>query len=298
MFRTVIGRIAASAAGLQVCAAGVALTDKELSKKPEWYRKDVLALEDSLKKLGRHGFNTSQSAVNDAYETLKKYSHISNVEVHWRMARALLEKSYFTKSPTERAHLVHEVCYCLIVFFWSCYILTRKTSRIIVRSEIFRPRIAQRRLYPSKPKSQAPERTNDCFMYAIALSNLEEIDPKADHSAEILKHLEHAASIDKEDAYTVFLLGVAHYKKKNYSEALSQFQKAETMRKHFSSSNLYYMGMAYHSSGNKEEAIKHFIASYKVRPKNEHELKSRALAKTKMLLKLKVDQKDYEVEEY
>ncbi|VDO24555.1 unnamed protein product [Haemonchus placei] len=108
MFRSVIGRIVASAAGVQVCAAGVALTDKQLSRKPDWYQKDVHALEDSLKKLGRHGFNTSPSAVNESYETLKKYAHISNVEIHWRMARALLEKSYFTKCPTERAHLVHE----------------------------------------------------------------------------------------------------------------------------------------------------------------------------------------------
>ncbi|PIO72793.1 tetratricopeptide repeat protein [Teladorsagia circumcincta] len=264
MFRTVICRIAASAAGVQICAAGVALTDKELAKKPEWYRKDVLALEDSLKKLGRHGFNTSPSAVNNAYETLKKYAHISNVEVHWRMARALLEKSYFTKCPTERAHLVHEAKDC------AKKALSFETD---------------------KPSAGAHK------WYAIALSNLEEIDSKADHSAEILKHLEHAANIDKEDAYTVFLLGVAHYKKKNYSEALTHFQKAETMRKHFSSSNLYYMGMAYHASGNKEEAIKHFIDSYKVRPKNEHELKSRALAKT-MLMKLKVNREDYEVEEY
>ncbi|XGW04190.1 hypothetical protein V3C99_015383 [Haemonchus contortus] len=112
MFRSVIGRIVASAAGVQVCAAGVALTDKQLSKKPDWYQKDVHALEDSLKKLGRHGFNTSPSAVNESYETLKKYAHISNVEIHWRMARALLEKSYFTKCPTERAHLVHEAKDC------------------------------------------------------------------------------------------------------------------------------------------------------------------------------------------
>ncbi|VDO24553.1 unnamed protein product [Haemonchus placei] len=67
-------------------------------------------------------------------------------------------------------------------------------------------------------------------MYAIVLANVEELDSKADHSAEIVKHLEKAVELDADDAYTVHMLGVAHYKKKNYAEALSCFQKAENIR--------------------------------------------------------------------
>ncbi|KAK6055589.1 tetratricopeptide repeat protein [Cooperia oncophora] len=264
MFRNVIGRIAASAAGVQMCAAGVALTDKQLSKKPEWYRKDVLALEDTLKRMGRHGYNTSPMLVNDAYETLKKYAHISNIEIHWRMARALIEKSYFTKCPTEREHLVHEAKECA-------------KKALSFETE--------------KPCAGAHK------WYAIALSAVDELNPKADHSTEIVKHLEIAVSLDQDDAYAAFLLGVAHYKKKNYEEALSHFQKAESIKSNFSTSNLYYMGMAHHSSGNKEEARKCFIASYKLHAHNEHELKSRALAKA-MLMKLKVKREEYEVEQY
>ncbi|VDP59072.1 unnamed protein product [Heligmosomoides polygyrus] len=109
MFRTFVTRMAAGAVGVQMCAAGVAVSDKQLSKKPDWYQKDVLALEESIKRLGRHGFNTSPLAVNEAHETLKKYAHISNVEVHWRIARALAEKSFFSKCPQEKLRLLHEV---------------------------------------------------------------------------------------------------------------------------------------------------------------------------------------------
>ncbi|KAK5975440.1 hypothetical protein GCK32_018362 [Trichostrongylus colubriformis] len=127
-------------------------------------------------------------------------------------------------------------------------IAIREVVALVSFGHALKPEIALRRLSPTKLTLLVPALTNGFvselfltthlnlwtifffFMYAIALSNIEEINPKADHSAEILKHLEKAANIDKEDAYTVHLLGVAHYKKKNYAEALSCFEKAEGIR--------------------------------------------------------------------
>lgn len=88
----------------------------------------------------------------------------------------------------------------------------------------------------------------------------------------------------------------------------------------FSTCNLYYIGLTLHATGKKEEAIKGFIEAYKAHAHNEHEIKvcvwrfisqlgyvqcvfqqrrfqARALAKG-MLLKLKVDPKEYAIEEY
>ncbi|VDN25090.1 unnamed protein product [Cylicostephanus goldi] len=36
MFRRILSRAVAATAGMQVCAAATALSDKELAKKPEW----------------------------------------------------------------------------------------------------------------------------------------------------------------------------------------------------------------------------------------------------------------------
>ncbi|WKY11798.1 hypothetical protein Q1695_003400 [Nippostrongylus brasiliensis] len=264
MFRSAFSRIAAGAVGVQMCAAGVALSDKELSKKPDWYQKDVLALEASIKKLGRHGFNTSPLAINESFETLKRYQDIENVEVHWRMARALVEKSFFSKCPKEKAHLLHEA---------------KSHAKKAIHLE-------------GEDVCAGAHK-----WYAFALAKLEDLDNKADHSAEIIKHLEKAAKADKEDAYTVHMLGVAHYKKKNYEEALNHFHKAESIRKNFSSCNLFYTGLAYQGLKKKEEAIKSFCAAYRNHAHNEHEVKARTLAKA-MLLKLKVKKEDYEEEEY
>ncbi|EPB71535.1 tetratricopeptide repeat protein [Ancylostoma ceylanicum] len=274
MFRRVLCRVAAASAGVQLCAAGVALTDKQLAKKPECslrmrgyllrYRKDVHALVVSLKKLGRHGFNTSPAALNEAYETLKKYEDLSNLDVLWRLARVLTEKAFFCKCPKEKAHLLHEA-----------------------------------KEYALKALSLEGE--NRCAgahkWYAIILYRLEDVDKKADYSEEVIKHLEMAADLDKEDAYTAHLLGIAHHKKRNYAEAVAAFEKAEKIKARFSPCNLYYMGAALYAMGKKEEAIKNLIAAYRAHAHNEHEIKARSEARG-MLLRLKVKPEDYEIEEY
>ncbi|KAK6755120.1 hypothetical protein RB195_013851 [Necator americanus] len=264
MFRRVLCRVVTASAGVQLCAAGVALTDKQLSKKPEWYRKDVHALVVSLKKLGRHGFNTSPTAISESYETLKKYEDLENVEVLWRLARGLVEKAFFCKCPKEKAQLLHE-------------------------AKVF----AKRALSLEGDKYSAGAHK----WYAIILQGLGEIDKKADYSDEIIKHLGMAVNLDEEDAYSVHLLGVAHFLKKNYAEALSAFEKAEKVKENFSPCNLYYMGATLLSLGKKEEAINHLIAAYKAHAHNEREMKARSDARG-MLLKLKVKQEDYEIQEY
>lgn len=264
MFRGVINRVAASAVGVHICAAGVALTDKQLSKKPDWYQKDVRALENSLKRMGRYGFNASPLVVEESYQTLMRFADLSNVEVHWRIARALVEKSFFSKNTEEKVRLLKEA-----------------------------------KLYAKKAMNLEGE--NCCAgahkWYAVALSKLDELETKSDNSVEIVHHLEKAAKADGEDAYTAHLLGVSQYKRKNYSEALSHFEKAELIKKNFSTCNLYHIGLALNSMGKREQAISSFIAAYRTHPQNEHEVKARTLAKA-MLLKLKVKQEDYEIEEY
>ncbi|ETN82376.1 tetratricopeptide repeat protein, partial [Necator americanus] len=245
------------------------------------YRKDVHALVVSLKKLGRHGFNTSPTAISESYETLKKYEDLENVEVLWRLARGLVEKAFFCKCPKEKAQLLHE-------------------------AKVF----AKRALSLEGDKYSAGAHK----WYAIILQGLGEIDKKADYSDEIVKHLGMAVNLDEEDAYSVHLLvsrlseylvnsrqdrnaGVAHFLKKNYAEALSAFEKAEKVKENFSPCNLYYMGATLLSLGKKEEAINHLIAAYKAHAHNEREMKARSDARG-MLLKLKVKQEDYEIQEY
>ncbi|VDM58956.1 unnamed protein product [Angiostrongylus costaricensis] len=219
MFRRAVGRVLASAAGVQFCTTAVCLTDKELAKKPDWYKKDVLELEESLKRLGRHGFTNSPLVLQKSYEALKNF---------------------------------------------------------LVFTTLFNSKL---------------------LMYAIALIKLQDIEKKVDRSADIIKHLEMASKLDKNDAYTVHLLGVIHYNKNNYAEALSLFQKAEQIKEKFSVKNLYYIGLVQQATGKKEEAIKSYIAAYRSHAQNECDLNARFLAKAK-LMKLKVKPEDYEVEEY
>uniref|UniRef100_A0A158PA31 MADF domain-containing protein n=1 Tax=Angiostrongylus cantonensis TaxID=6313 RepID=A0A158PA31_ANGCA len=82
------GLVFTSAAGVQLCANTVCLTGKELAKTLDCYKKGVLELEESLKKLGRQGFTNSPSVMQKSYEALKKFSDFSNVEARCRFVRA------------------------------------------------------------------------------------------------------------------------------------------------------------------------------------------------------------------
>ncbi|KJH40693.1 tetratricopeptide repeat protein [Dictyocaulus viviparus] len=274
MFRTIVGRAVASAAGLQFCATAICLSDKELSKKPKWYQKDVLELETSLKTLGRRGFTDSPTVLSEAFDTLKKFSDFSNVEVQWRLARACVEKSVFSKCVKEKTNLLHEaVEYAKKAFALD---LDNHCAGAHKCKGVFKHAI---------------------FMYAIALSMLQDIDKKADRTADIIKHFELASEIDSNDAYTCHLLGVVHYRKKNYEEALSLFEKAEKIKEKFSVRNLYYMGLTLQDTGKTKEAIRSYIAAYKLRPSSEYDIMARSQAKAK-LLKLNVSKEEYEEGKY
>lgn len=66
-------KMAAGVGSLQLGAAAVALTDKQLSKKPEWYKNDVLALESSIKLLSTYRYIESEEALDSAEEVFNRF---------------------------------------------------------------------------------------------------------------------------------------------------------------------------------------------------------------------------------
>jgi putative NADH-flavin reductase len=69
---TYAAKMVAGAGSLQLGAAAVALTDKQLNKKPDWYKKEVLALEDSLKRLSTYAYIESEEVLNTAEENFNR----------------------------------------------------------------------------------------------------------------------------------------------------------------------------------------------------------------------------------
>lgn len=75
MFRQALrasDKILAGVSAVQLGAAGVALTDKQLSKKPDWYQNAVKDLEESLKKLGKYSYIESQEVLDHAEEVFTR----------------------------------------------------------------------------------------------------------------------------------------------------------------------------------------------------------------------------------
>uniref|UniRef100_A0A1I7XLL4 TPR_REGION domain-containing protein n=1 Tax=Heterorhabditis bacteriophora TaxID=37862 RepID=A0A1I7XLL4_HETBA len=111
MFRRVatsFSRIIVGAAGVQLGATAIALSDKELSKKPEWYQNAVRSLEYSIIKLSKYGYIQSQETLDEAHEVLLKVADVHSTEIHWRLARVLIEKAELTKCGEQKKHLLHE----------------------------------------------------------------------------------------------------------------------------------------------------------------------------------------------
>ncbi|CAI4222956.1 unnamed protein product [Auanema sp. JU1783] len=249
MFRraaTVLGRIATGAAGVQIgAAAAVALTDKELSKKPDWYQIAVKSLEDALKATSKKGFIESPSVLQEAEEALSKISDEHNTEIQWRFARILIEKADLTKDPKEKAHLLHEA------------------------KEHVKKALA---VEPAKGSAGVHK------WFAILLSRLDAVE-KSNHGEDIIKHLEKSVSLDNTDPYAFHLLGVAQYNNKDHKKALENFAKAEEIRRDFSANNHYYSGLALKASGKKDDAIKSFKQSVQTLPRNSADEKARSLSK-------------------
>ena len=75
----VAAKLVTGAGAVQLGAAGVALTDKELGKRPEWYQNAVKSLEQTLKATGKYGFIESEAKLNEAEETLKRFVNLALV---------------------------------------------------------------------------------------------------------------------------------------------------------------------------------------------------------------------------
>lgn len=65
-------KLAAGLASVQMGAAAVALSDKQLGKKPDWYQSDVRSLEEALKKLSTYQHIENPEILDQAQESLKK----------------------------------------------------------------------------------------------------------------------------------------------------------------------------------------------------------------------------------
>ncbi|CAD6186591.1 unnamed protein product [Caenorhabditis auriculariae] len=105
-------KLAAGVGSVQLAAgatgAVVMLTDKELSRKPEWYQQDVRSLENALKKLSRYGYIESESVLNEALAALEKVSNFGSSEIQWRLARVYTEKARLTKDHATKSSLLHK----------------------------------------------------------------------------------------------------------------------------------------------------------------------------------------------
>ncbi|CAJ0573668.1 unnamed protein product, partial [Mesorhabditis spiculigera] len=268
MFRraaSTFGKVATGLAGAQLAAtAAVALSDKELGKKPEWYQNAVHSLENSLKRLSKKGFIESESCLNEAQDALGRVSDIHNCEIQWRLARVYAEKAQLSKCPKEKIHLLHDA----------------KTA-------------AKRALAVEPARGSAGAHK----WYAITVIRLAELEPKTTDLGDAIKHLEQAAQKDSSDPYILTLLGIQQYQRKDYKEALDNFKKAESIKQGFSANNKYYIGAALKALGKKEEAIKVLKEVLEAVPHGEFDGKSKFLAKG-ALAQLGLKPEEYEVGEF
>ncbi|PAV61863.1 hypothetical protein WR25_22789 [Diploscapter pachys] len=259
-----LGRVAVGLGGVQLgAAAAVALTDKQLNKKPEWYQNAVRSLESQLKRLSKYGFIESESTLNEAKEVLDKVAEIQNCELQWRIARVLAEQAELCKCKDKKAHLLHEA---------------KEHAKKALAVE------------PGRGVAGAHK------WYAIVLMRLDSIEKKSNHGGEIVTHLEKATNIDSKDPYAFHLLGIAHYNNRDYKEAAAACEKAEAIKAGFSASNLYYLGAALKELKKKDEAVKHLKQAAQLVPKNTFDGKN--ISKAKYLMnKLGLKPEEYEPED-
>uniref|UniRef100_A0A915DX51 Uncharacterized protein n=1 Tax=Ditylenchus dipsaci TaxID=166011 RepID=A0A915DX51_9BILA len=66
--------------GISLAGSAIALSDKELHKKPAWYQESVAALENALKRLGKYRTIESITALDSAYDVLQRVEDCNNAE--------------------------------------------------------------------------------------------------------------------------------------------------------------------------------------------------------------------------
>ncbi|VDM46851.1 unnamed protein product [Toxocara canis] len=253
-------RLLASFAGVQLGAATVvALTDKQLLKKPEWYQHAVLRLEKTLKQTSKYGYIQSEEILDEAYDVLLRVSDVENTEILWRLARVLVEKAELSKCEEEKQALLKEA--------------EEYSTKALAHEG-------------TKPSAGAHK------WHAITLAKLAHYRKKDKRQEEIHEHLEKATKIDAADPYAWHLLGVSCFNMKRYKEAIEYFQKAEEVKPNFSPSNLYYLGAAQQKTRDKKAAIESFKKAMAVPAKTNADGRAKLDTK-KALSSLKVKPEEY-----
>uniref|UniRef100_F1L961 Regulator of microtubule dynamics protein 1 n=1 Tax=Ascaris suum TaxID=6253 RepID=F1L961_ASCSU len=252
-------RLLASVAGIQLGAAtAVAISDKQLLKKPEWYQHAVLRLEKVLKKTSKYGYIESQEFLDEAYDVLLRVSDLENTEILWRLARVLVEKAELSKSEHEKEAFLKEA------------------------AEFSTKALAYEGATPSAGAHK---------WHAITLAKLAHYQ-KEDRQAEIREHLEKATQIDAADPHAWHLLGLSYFKTKHYKEAIDCFQKAEEVKPNFSPTNLCYLGAAQKATRDKKAAIESYKKAMALPVKTKTDGRAKLDAK-KALSLLKVKPEEY-----
>ncbi|CAD5229856.1 unnamed protein product [Bursaphelenchus xylophilus] len=266
MFRRVLqssAKLVAGVGALQLGAAGVALTDKQLGKKPAWYQDAVKSLESSLKELGKSSYIESEEVLTHAEEVFTRVVDLDNPHILWRLGRTFAEKAEFVHDPVKKVELLKKAVE-----------LTNKAIQ----------------LEGSNGLSGAHK------WYAISAARLLSVDKKAvkdpKHTQEqIWAHLKKATELNPKDAYAFLHLGIAHFEKKEYKEALAAFKKADELRQN-TPQILFHLGEALRVSKQKQEAIdtlKKAVASYS---RNKFDRKAKSDAKRVLLTSLKQTAED------
>uniref|UniRef100_A0A0K0EHB5 TPR_REGION domain-containing protein n=1 Tax=Strongyloides stercoralis TaxID=6248 RepID=A0A0K0EHB5_STRER len=268
MFRRVfqsVGKLTAGLASVQIAATAVALTDKELSKKPDWYQNAVKAVESAVKDLSRKGFIESRETLAHAEDALQRVLDLNNVEILWRYARILAEKAELSHCKHEKDELLHEA------------------KKHIKKALDIEPAAGISGLHK---------------WAGIILTKLGELDKKNMDNESVKAHLKKATELDSQDAFAFYLYGVHLYKMKDYKEAAEAFKKAESIKKGFSPANKYYLGLALSELGKEKESIESLKEAMTLPSKFGFEGVAKSKAKGVLRTKFKFSEKEVEIKEY
>jgi tetratricopeptide (TPR) repeat protein len=264
MFRRIFisaSRLSVAAASIQIGATTItAPTDKELNKKPLWYRESVQTLEDTLKKLSTYKLIENQHTLDHAEDILIRVIDYNSCELSWRLGRVLVEKAALTKDTHEKEKFLSEaIDHC------------RKALAI----------------EPANGSAGAHK------WYALALCHLYRVNKKhnkvVNANEQITEHFMRSVQIDSKDPFTWHFLGVNHYHNKNYKEAIKCLKEAEKIKENFSAANLFYLGDSYRLENNKEEAIRLLKKTLTLPVKNTMDGRAKVDAKQTLITSLKLD---------
>uniref|UniRef100_A0A0K0DUM6 Regulator of microtubule dynamics protein 1 n=1 Tax=Strongyloides stercoralis TaxID=6248 RepID=A0A0K0DUM6_STRER len=192
--------------------------------------------------------------IDNAYAILRKHSHSTNSELLWRLARVLCEKGKLSKDVGERKE-----------FFTQAYNVCKKA----LDNE------------PIEGSSGTHKWMGIILDY---VGEIEGSKSRIKKSYEVKEHLSRALELNPLDATTWYILGVWHFTfadmpsyqyyiakaifatppSSTYEEALSYFEKAETVQPDFYSKNTYYLAECYDRLGRKDDAKRYYMKAFKM----------------------------------